>query len=56
MEVYKLVKYLHVKIDSKLIWKSDLNATITKLSRANAMVYKVTDFVYANILKSINYS
>lgn len=56
MEFYKLVKYLRVKIDSKLNRKSDLNVTITKLNWSNAMVYKVRDFVYANILKSINYS
>ena len=56
MEFYKLVKYLRVKIDCKLNRKSDLNVTITKLNWSNAMVYKVRDFVYANILKSINYS
>ena len=28
----------------------------TKLNRANAMLYKVTDFVNINILKSINYA
>ena len=50
------VKYLGVKIDSKLNWKSYSNATATKLNRANAMLYKVRNFVKANILKSIYYT
>ena len=50
------VKYLGVKIDSKLNWKSHVNATATKLNRANAMLYKVRDFVSANILKSVYYA
>ena len=50
------VKYLGVKIDSKLNWKSHAYATATKLNRANAMLYKVRDFVDANILKSIFYA
>ena len=50
------VKYLGIKIDSKLNWKSHVNATATKLNRANAMLYKVRDFVNANILKSIYYA
>ena len=50
------VKYLGFKIDSKLNWKSHVNAIATKLNRANAMLYKVRDFVNANILKSIYYA
>ena len=49
------VKYLGIKIDSKLNWKSYVNATATKLNQANAMLYKVRYFVNANILKSIYY-
>ena len=45
------VKYLEVKFDSKLNWKSHANVTVTKLNRANAMLYNVRDFVNANILK-----
>ena len=45
------VKYLGVKIDSKLNWKIHVNATATKLNREHAMLYKVRDFVNANILK-----
>ena len=44
------VKYLGVKIDSKLNWKSLVNTTATKLNQANAMLYKVRDFVNADIL------
>ena len=49
-------EYLGVKIDSKLNWKSHLNATATKLNRENAMLYKVRDFLNPNILKSIYYA
>ena len=49
-------KYLGVKIDSKLNWKIYINATGTKLNWANAMLYKVRDFVNPNILKSIYYA
>ena len=44
---------LGIKIDSKLNWKSHVNTIATKLNQANAILYKVTDFVNANILKSI---
>ena len=50
------VRYLGVKIDSKLNWKSHVNAIATKLNRANAVLYKVRDFVNANILRSIYYA
>ena len=49
------IKYIGVKIDSKLNWKSHVNATDTNLNQANAMLYKVRDFVNSNILKSIYY-
>ena len=50
------VRYLGVKIDKKLNWNSHVNASATKLNRANAMLYKVRYFVNANILKSIYYA
>ena len=39
-------RYFGVKIDSKLSWKSlvNANANATKLNRTNAMLYKVKDF------------
>ena len=49
------MRYLGVKIDSKLNWKSHVNVIATKLNRANAMLYKVRGFVNPNILKSIYY-
>ena len=50
------VRYLGVKIDSKLNWKNHVNAIAPKLHRANAMLYKVRYFVNANVLKSIYYA
>ena len=47
------MKYLGVRIDSKLNWKVHFNNIALKLIRANAMRYKVRDFVDAGILKSI---
>ena len=47
------MRYLGVKIDSKLNWNSHVNAIAAILNRENAMLYKVRDFVNANILKSI---
>ena len=50
------VRYIGVKIDDKLNWKSHVNTIAKKLNRANAMLYKVRDFVNANILKSVYYA
>ena len=47
------VKYLGIRIDNKLNWKAHINDIALKLIRANAMLYKVRDFVNAGILKSI---
>ena len=43
------MKYLGVKINSKLIWKSHVNTIAIKLDWTNFMLYKVTDIVSANI-------
>ena len=45
-----LVRYLGVKTDSKLNWEIHFNAIAIKLNRANVMLFKVQDFVNANIL------
>ena len=45
------VRYLGIKADSKLNWKSHVKAIATKLNHANTMLYKVRDFDNANILK-----
>ena len=47
------MKYLGIRIDSKLNWKVHINNIALKLIRGNAMRYKVRDFVGAGILKSI---
>ena len=47
------VRYLGIKIDSKLNWKSHVDTTAAKLNRTNTMFYKVRDFVNANVLKWI---
>ena len=48
-----LVKYLGIRIDSKLNWKAQIDDISLKLIRANAMLYKVKDFFNAGILKAI---
>ena len=50
------VKHLGLKIDSKLNRKSHVNVIATKVNQANSMLYKVKDFVNANILRSIYYA
>ena len=45
-----LVRYLGVKTDIKLNWEIHFNAIAIKLNRANVMLFKVRDFVNANIL------
>ena len=47
------MKYLGIRIDSKLNWKAYIDDIALKLIRANSMLYKVRDFVNAGILKAI---
>ena len=47
------VQYLGVRIDNRLNWKAHINDIALKIIRANAMLYKVRNFVGAGILKSI---
>ena len=47
------VKYLGIRADNKLNWKAHIKDIALNLFRANAMLYKVRDFVHAEILKSI---
>ena len=47
------VKYLGIRIDSKRRWKAHIDDIALKLIRANAMLYKVRNFVNARILKGI---
>ena len=47
------VKYLTIRADNERNWKAHVNDIALKLIRANAMLYKVRDFVNTGILKSI---
>ena len=47
------MKYLGIRIDNKLNWKAHISNIALKLIRANAMLYKVRDFVNVGILKTI---
>ena len=51
----KSVKYLGIKIDENLTWIDHINDIAIKLNRANAMLFKVREFVNIKILKSIYY-
>ena len=52
----KLVKYLGIKIHENLTWIDHINHIAIKLNRANAMLFKVREFVNIKILKSIYYA
>ena len=45
-----------LELENILNWKSHVNAIATKLNQTNVMLYKVRNFVNANILKSIYYA
>ena len=45
------VKYLGIKTDESLTWNELINDIAIKLSRANAMLYKLREFVNTRILK-----
>ena len=52
----KSVKYLGIKIDENLTWIDQINAIAIKLNRANAMLFKVREFVNIKTPKSIYYA
>ena len=45
----KSVKYLGIKIDENLIWIDHINDIAIKVNRANAMLFKVREFVNMKI-------
>ena len=49
----KSVKYLDIKTDESLTWNEYINDIAIKLNRANAMIYKVREFVNTRVLKLI---
>ena len=47
----KSLKYLVMKIDESLTWNEHINDIAIKLNQANAMLYKVREFVKTKVLK-----
>ena len=52
----KSVKYLGLKIDENLDWKVQTHDIATKLNRANALLYKIRNYVSFNTLKAIYFA
>ena len=52
----KSVKYLGIKIDKNLTCIDHINHIAIKLNRANAILFKVREFVNIKILKLIYYA
>ena len=50
------VKYLGIGIDKNLNWKHHVSDTAIKLNRANALLFKIMNFVNVNTLKTIYYA
>ena len=50
------VKYLGIRIDKNLNWKHHVSDIAIKLNRANALLFKITNFVNVNTLKTIYYA
>ena len=51
----KSVKHLALKNDENLNWKDQIHDITTKLSRANALLYKIRNYVSFNPLKAISF-
>ena len=50
------VKYLGIIIDKNLIWKHQDSDIAIKLNRVNALLFKISNFVNVNTLKTIYYA
>ena len=50
------VKYLGIRIDKNLNWKHHVSDIAIKLNRANALLFKIRNFVNVNTLKTIYYA
>ena len=50
------VRYLDVKIDENLNWKDHIHDIATRLNRANALLFKIRNYVNFNTLKSIYFA
>ena len=53
---FKSVKHLSVKIDENLNWKDQTYDIVTKLNRANAVLYKIRHYVSFISLKAIYFA
>ena len=49
-------KYLGVKIDGNLSWISHIDYLSVKLSTANALLFKIRDFINNSILRTIYFA
>ena len=50
------VKYVGVKTDTNLSWQYDVNDLSIKLNRANALLFKMRNYVSLKILRSIYFA
>ena len=50
------VKYLGVKVDGNLLWKSHIDYLPVKLSRANALLIKTRNLVNSSTLRTIYFA
>ena len=50
------VRYLGIKTDQNLNWKDHIKDIVVKLNRANALLFKIRNFVNITILKTIYFS
>ena len=50
------VKYLGVNIDTNLTWQYHVNDLSIKLNRANALIFKIREYVSPKILRSIYFA
>ena len=50
------VKYLGVKIDANLSWKSHIDYLSVKLSRANAFLFNIRNFVNSSLFRTIYFA
>ena len=50
------VKYLGIRIDENLNWKHHVSDVAIKLNRANALLFKIRNFVNGNTLTTIYYT
>ena len=50
------MKYLALKIDENLNWKDQTHDVVTKLNRANALLYKIRNYVSFNTVKTIYFA